>query len=1541
MDKLSEKIISALKSNTYNSVYLNTLAKLPIIITREGTFINSMEISGDVYPELLETGEKYLGELRTEVRDIEELENYEPENIVRLKVAKIVEWLSRKCKLINVDKFHYDDTWYTHRCSIDPNYSAENFGILQVGNLPFRSLDKLMNKKSFICRMDQLMFNGIMQPFMLFIDRKFVNWNAIDVVFDCDEAYLLLHGNDYTYYKLQDVKEMHMVILPFKAEYIGVEPDSIWQKNYEMFCNFLQDSLHIIDDNGNEKIVIDVPTMYSIYKKRGMVYNVGAWLYTQLYINHLGLLSDERISKLKKINLVRNIYDKAGNIISSYNTKFNAFDKDSYDRDTYIDICNYDLNYLEERAIFKFNDEGKLDYENGCNIIANLDKSMTIERIHNSDSKIIIDHSKFDECLFKENYLIFKDGEYYPEYNYSEDYDNLFIKHGMNIFTMDNSDNNNCDILLFNPADIESTIEHKDNFYKDAFKKIILDYISSDDKDTNIEELIKLSTEQLNYSFSDSSLYENNLSQGLSSIVGYNPLLLNNLIKTSIKSTVITGKEANESLTFALGNETRKGLKIPRYKYSDHETYVIIFVNGELIENYSEMYASSNYFFLPVDKDFGDGDIIEFLYFTDCDNNEIHFNITDGMLLKYNSGYSETDYKFVTNYSYQSFYDMVQSGKCYTNIYDYITFRDNTIPSYEDFYNNVQENKYSLVYSYEDFCKISKITDINQYYEYVSKKRDEYIKPLYEKYLKDELNKLQIFSKYINQDDIKIFADYPEEIMVYKDLIDKSNDIAFNISYRNTNGDLLLFKDAVENKSNNLTAVSSRKFIYERLYVDQKAYRIKLSERFRYCDNQKQYMLFINGRRMEDDSFLITIPKYSRPFWGMYLYTSKFVKPGDRIELFYVSEELTNINTEELTPITFDENGFMETEKDKLSVPLNNDFYLYFVNGKKIPSTDIIPIDSYTIKLKSDTGTLLRLNVNKAYSNIDETIKSYMEGKAISKYDTLIKYIKETESLGYTELNKLFNSNTTISNDENEQDIYINSNVKPIAIINEIIRDFWVTSGFEYNTEPFIYDYALDEIIAKDKHGNYILPSLDASIANSKDYINIAKNNIRLKDFYNEYGTNTFEIGSSLDGIGFYWNFTDPIEGTESITSQYANDNKINPPMVTENDDNYYYYRHNGSIDKDTEFNFQFNTLSSTIYKQVNIKFCNGIYYGVIDEDELQYYINEDLYLLNRLFLVTPKNGDIPSSIEQSTENMPINMIKWNNNIIAGINTILSSTYQILADPNTLSAIMITGSDIPCEIFDKNGNIIDGLSIVTIKDLDTDKNRAVVIDKDKNIVAEVLEDLEIYNETVDKNGKVSITISPINKYFNEKYLPKIMKKLKSDKVPVYQDSVSLDFNKYKIGSNNYFVYACPKRLAYDADGNRIIHFNMPDLNDQDLINYGKDDHTVPVYTNGCFDSQNNLVRLDKCEMEYMGEFDYTNGSGYTETYVMWKSNGFFTRKYDDYEFDMSVIDGDAFVEENKVTETLDKVESFRILNTSSTSGSEINDEIVFIDALFL
>jgi hypothetical protein len=1365
MDKLSEKLVSTLKSNTYDSVYFNTLAKLPIIITKEGTYVKNG--SDDI---------------------------------------------TKETRLINVKKFHYDDTWYGYKESVD--HPEETFGILKVFNLPFKSLEKLNNKKSFICRMDQLIFTDIIHPFMLFINGKFVNWNIIDVVFDCDESYLLIHGTDFSYNKLKYASDMYMVILPFGTEFIGRESYNMWKHNYDMLRQYIQDSLYI---NENNKIVISVPTMSSIYKHRGMVYNVGAWMYSQIRMEQYGLLSSEQIKELRNIKIIRNNYDKSGNIINSYNARFNALDRDSYDPKLLNNIISAKRadSLINEFTLFRFDGTGNLDYTNKddgtYSYIISSDQSMRSYKHLDLNKDSIIDHSKIDEILFRESFLVFRDGLIYPE--------GILTEYQNNVFAINEDTDAKYDVLSFNPMKIENIITHSDNFDKTTFSNIVKEFAESADKNSDIEKLIKDATDPLNYNFNNKDLYEANVTNGLSAIIQYNPLLLKDLIETNIKSVTYTGAELNARLNTPFANEHRRGLKIPRCKYSDHETYVIIFVNGELISNYSEMYAASNYFFLPINNDFSDGDIIEYLYFTDCDNNEIHFNITDNMLLKLKDS-------------------------------DEIEFVES-----------------------------------------------------------------ELFKEYINFKDIKIFADYPEEILVYKDLIDKNNNIAFNISYRNTNGNLLLFKNVVNNKHNNLTAVSSRKFIYERLYVNEKSYRLKLSERFRYCDNQKQYILFINGRRMDDDTFLITIPKYSRPFWASFLYTSKFVNPGDRVELFYVPEELCNINTVDEAPATFDNSGYIETDKTKLDVPYCSNSYLYFINGKKIPSSDIVSIDTHTIRIKSNTGTVKNLRINKAYRNINEELALYMSA-GISNYDNLIDYIINTFGCDY--LDRLFNISIKMIENDTEKEIDITqTNVNRLAIINEIVRDFWVSSGYNYNELPFIYDYELDEFITKDKDGNYMLPALDATKA-----INIKKNDIHLIDFYSKYKdiNYIFEIGDDRTlggGIEFEWKFNDPIEGTIPNILQYVNNELITPGYDSIEKTYSYFYNH--SIDKNTDIDFKFVIDDYTINNNIAIRFHNGIFYGTVDEDILEHYVSKELLNFKNTFIVVPKNKIIPSSGEQELENESISIIKKDNEIISNISIAngITSDEKLVSPEYIAYPIKDDGS------IDFN-NVIDG--VLLLKDESPYNDKIGFIDKNGNIIEDAIINNTISEDVLPTILNNLISSTPIIGYNGTK---------------VYQDNASLNIDTYKIGNNNYFIYACPKRLAYDENGRCNIKFCMPDINDEDLIAYGKDDLTIPVYTDGSFDYQNNLIKLNECKMVYMGEFEYTNGSGYTETYVMWKSNGFFTRKYENYEFNISIKSVEDFMEIEPKQEESSTVSSFRAINTASPLGSKTNDEIILIDTLIL
>ena len=150
------------------------------------------------------------------------------------------------------------------------------------------------------------------------------------------------------------------------------------------------------------------------------------------------------------------------------------------------------------------------------------------------------------------------------------------------------------------------------------------------------------------------------------------------------------------------------------------------------------------------------------------------------------------------------------------------------------------------------------------------------------------------------------------------------------------------------------------------------------------------------------------------------------------------------------------------------------------------------------------------------------------------------------------------------------------NNVAKIAIINEIIRDFWVTSGYHYNDEPFVYDYDIDDLyMPTDDNGNIISPALDAN-----QFINIMKNEFHLVYFRGD-ADNYVELGSAVDGVVFEWDFCQNLYNETVVISQsfsYMNTKTdIDPELRT--------WAYDYPITEDITFTFN----ASTGYQAVQI----------------------------------------------------------------------------------------------------------------------------------------------------------------------------------------------------------------------------------------------------------------------------------------------------------------------------------------------------------------
>lgn len=1498
------------------------------------------------------------------------------------------------------DSYRFNGKWFSHRVSADK--AEETFGILEVDNLPYASFVKRINKKSFIGRLDRLVFQGYIEPLMIFIDHRFVKWDDINIVYDCDESWILLSGEKYAYKNLVD-KEINIVIMPFKCDYTGNEDNYLFELNYQALVNYLQET-SIVENN--EELYIQIPTLETEWEYNHMMFNVGGWMYTQIKKNYLGLLSEERINKLRYIPVYKYITNTLGDVTQTKYTRFNALDRDSYtSRHIYESMCYMPMESYYNYPRFRFNEDGVIDFMYGSSNFWVVDENTIVKRFESFEDTIYCDMSEIDNVLFRENYLIFVNTIFQAEQPIMSSINNITLcdnpEHNRYcIFAIYNKESahviRNSDAFLqsymnekamtylevlyyssYDPwtgvdahiLESERIIKNIDAYILDtevAYTPTLTDYIVYlDDQNNDAVEVIKRSMDPLDFEIRTDKLYEDNINDALDKVIEYNPLLLNPLYHTYIDSKLFTGKQANESLIYDFMYERKRGLKIPRKKYKDHETYMMLFLNGELYEDYYKTICYANFFFIPVDDnfEFEADDRVEVLYFKNINNNEIRFRLSERLL--------------------------------------------NTLEKHEQ--------------------------DPNFY-------------------------KFDIFKPFIHPEELVIFAHYPEKMLKYPTLISEpTEDIAFNISYRDDDGNLCIAKAGIQHlidEINNsfegvdgldledmqtiyeniliqdmdtneyydyirnniylneigynlyigngtvykeLVACSKQKFIYQRLYVDQKAYRIAIDRRFRYCDNQRQYLLFINGRRMKQDSFLITIPKHTRPFSGMFLYTARFVTPEDRVELFYLPYEMTDLNIDNNPRKELKESGYFDYDRTDIDVPLSRDLYLFFINGKKIPADDIVDIDSHTVRVIVNTNTLKYPAITSIATDNLPKVTNYLHDEyKLSKYDSLIHYIKNRmHNGGYDELDKAFGYYTKMTDGEEDKTW---ANVAHIAILNEIVRDWWVTSGYPYQDQLFIYDYEHDELYEQMEDGTLILPALDAN-----PEINIEKNEVSLLYFYTDPADLLFEIGSECHGFTFYWDYSQRLNQDLMILSQSING--ISIPV----DDREYEWVEDISTTKN--FRFEANTGQQYLIKDATLDFVNGIYWGTLDEDQLQYYnMRRNLVWLNDIIALIPKDGKIKSSKQHNIESGNIELvgqIKDQNWVVRGLtydeetavivnpwDDIPSYLQNIYLD-NGIFAILEDGTvwdNIYATI--KYEHYIDNVNVINIGAENID-----AILEDESIIKNVFNighpfDQLQYYDAINHVNKINASTGEIDAYctdgriirdvFNihhifdqlvyydaihhihntvtvydpdfyailedgtewkqplfyqtvdhvddnhelhsdwddehgarwrgnnyETILKPKMNVLREyyDQYDLFQMLPHLDkhllrtadikLEDYIIGNNKYFVFACPKRLVYNGSKENTVEFYFPELDSEEILSNCRDDKTTPVYTDGHFEHETkSLKKLYKITMEPMGEFQYTNDYGYTEPYLMWKTNGFFTRLFENYGFDIHIKIGD-------------------------------------------
>lgn len=247
--------------------------------------------------------------------------------------------------------------------------------------------------------------------------------------------------------------------------------------------------------------------------------------------------------------------------------------------------------------------------------------------------------------------------------------------------------------------------------------------------------------------------------------------------------------------------------------------------------------------------------------------------------------------------------------------------------------------------------------------------------------------------------------------------------------------------------------------------------KFDLERKFMYCNDYNKYMVFINGRRISTEHFRLVLPmSETTPFSEFYIYITLPLKQNDKIDIYYLPCLMKDI----LVIPELDKEGLIHIDKEDINYPLSRDTYMVWVNGKKIPKSQILDIDATTLRIIADIETTDTVYITKYIEDFDYLTPFFHNNTSL--WTMIMKELSATEMttlLGKTaeEIHNL------------EPSIYKNA-LPVLSIMWELIRDQYMSNRFVDYSKPFVYDYPSDTSVPdvgdRDSADNVLVQGYDS-----------------------------------------------------------------------------------------------------------------------------------------------------------------------------------------------------------------------------------------------------------------------------------------------------------------------------------------------------------------------------------------------------------------------------------------------------------------------------
>lgn len=323
--------------------------------------------------------------------------------------------------------------------------------------------------------------------------------------------------------------------------------------------------------------------------------------------------------------------------------------------------------------------------------------------------------------------------------------------------------------------------------------------------------------------------------------------------------------------------------------------------------------------------------------------------------------------------------------------------------------------------------------------------------------------------------------------------------------------------------------------------ISENKFKVKLPKEFSLCTNENQYLIFVNGRKIDSDYKLVFTAE-TTPFYETAIYLTMSLKPNDRIEILYLPMP---VFSDVLKPrYTIDAEVYSKPNSKEYKIPMP---YANFLKDGNSIIPYVLDDNGDNRQLKPEEYTISEdgvMTLSEDMPHVNKVVCSFLYSKEvglegvtayihINRFDAPIgidknlffifvngkkvmipqlqdiseSIIKITEDIGSTEqlsILRYITPEIELTRDPSLWDSIVNrqdydtlntlmgtynvlSNteevIKPdlnkLAIMNEIVRDYYAKPNVNKGV-PFLFDYDNTQYPETDAAGNFLVPIFDA-----------------------------------------------------------------------------------------------------------------------------------------------------------------------------------------------------------------------------------------------------------------------------------------------------------------------------------------------------------------------------------------------------------------------------------------------------------------------------